>query len=262
MMPKRGPSPVLIDNEVLREWWAAAAWSKLAPVIEQTALGVVQRMGHTGDAAQDMAQEVLIACWRTATVPDAPAAFVARAARNKALDAQKKAAGKYEVRDDDAEELSPEPNALEVLLNTEHRERLRLALRLVPEHLRRPLVLHVFHQRTISELAAQFSSTEGAMKMRLVRARSALREVYDDDAAPPALPDFKFSTHAKRHGTVEVRAYMPLASHDHRVGTWCLPELAWHKVRAALVKGFALQGLALHIDDTHAARHGAAGSNP
>lgn len=44
------------------------------------------------------------------------------------------------------------------------------------------------------------------------------------------------SVHTKRHHTVEVRTFLALPTHKHRLGTWCLPEFAWGEVRAMLLQ--------------------------
>ena len=253
-MGARGPIPALVDNDVLRAWWVAGDWAKIAPVLEHLALGIALRCRVATDDAADIAQNTLIRCWRTDTVPDNPTAYIGRVARNLALDHFKRSSTKYEVRDDaDAHPVATD-SPLDALMWEEARQRLRLSLRLLPEHLRRPLVLHVFHGKTMIALAAQFGSTEGAMKMRMVRARAALRHIYEDDARPVVAADLKLSVHAKQHGSVEVRAFVPFAAHEHRIGTWCLPVAAWQRVRVALVCGFAASGMGLVIDDTHATR--------
>lgn len=262
-MRARGPAPALADNSVLRAWWVAGAWAKLAPMVEQLAHVVALRTVRAEDVAADVAQDAVIRCWRATTVPDAPTAFVQRVARNLALDYLKRGSHRHEVAADtvpEAEGLALNP--LDAIVLREARERLRLTLRMVPEHLRKPLILHVFHQRSVRQLSDQFNTTEGAMKMRLTRARAALRAVYDEDTAAPTRADLTLTTHAKRLQTMEVRAFVPMETHEHRIGTWNLPAHKWALLRDVLIKGALAAGVVLHIDDTHAVRHGTATQAP
>lgn len=254
-MTRRGAPPARADPATWRAWWTAGAWAQLAPVVEQLAQRVALRMVRDHDVADDIAQDALIRCWRSVTVPDAPQAFVRRVARNLALDYVKRAASRYEVEDDAGRDTAhAAPSALDAIVQREAHERLRLTLRRVPDHLRKPLVLHVFHQRSAQELAEQFATTEGAMKMRLSRARAALRAVYDDARRESPRADLRLTTHAKRLRAIEVRAFVPMPTHDHRIGTWCVPVQQWERLRALFVQGALAANVVLDIDDTHAMR--------
>ena len=187
-MGARGPTPALVSNDVLCAWWSAGDWVQLAPVLQRLAYVVALRIVHDTDEANDIAQNALVRCWRVAIVPDAPSAFVGRVARNLALDVFKRGSVRHEVRMEDVEAEAPARGPLDAMVLAEALARLRMALRFVPEVLRRPLVLHAFHRRTAQELAEQFGTTEGAMKMRLVRARAALRAIYEDAPRPARWP--------------------------------------------------------------------------
>lgn len=64
----------------------------------------------------------------------------------------------------------------------------------------------------------------------------------------------KLTTHTKRRGAIEVRAFVWLQtpSQWHRIGTWCLPRVLWeHTVRRVLVQGAEAVAVPLAIDDSH-----------
>src|SRR5688572_14341629 len=71
---------------------------------------------------------------------------------------------------------SPDPSPLERTINREEERILARALHAIPESYRVPLVL--FHQQELSlhEMGRVLSLSESAVKMRLLRGRSLLRE--------------------------------------------------------------------------------------
>jgi RNA polymerase sigma factor (sigma-70 family) len=198
----RGPTPSLVEDTTLRAWWVAGRWDCLVPVLDQVARRATRTvLGGDPDAMDDVVQQTLCNCWRHPECPDRVASFVFRAARNNALDVMKAGYVKRRVRrytpastaEDRSGEADPydeatgtEPDALDVIVTAETHQRLRLALRRLPDHLRRPLILHTFHRRTAADLAGQWQIKEGAMKMRLTRARLLLASIFD--ATLPRLP--------------------------------------------------------------------------
>lgn len=248
----RGPGavPARVDNEVLRRWWGEHAWDKLLPVVEVLANRVASRMlrGANSDVAFDVQQETLVRCWRATVVPDVPTAFVRHVARNLVRDHFKKHATRQEGSTNYAGIASAAPTTLDQLVMDEARERLRKALHHVPEAMRRPLVLQVFHQRTTQELAEMFQCAEGAMRMRLVRARNALRAAYEDDAAGLPGAQFRMEVTDGRNQTVEVLTFLCRGGRKSRIGKLRMSSPVWHKVCAAMTQGFAAQNLTLCVD--------------
>lgn len=187
-----------------RAWWEAKNWDKLTPFLDGSARRAIQRHQPDPDVMDDIAQETVLRCHGSALVPEHPGHFAGRIARNLYLDYQKRGAVKHE-RNGQAAELAvaehddATPDALDRIIADADRERLRLALKAVPDAIRRPLVLQAFHGRTIAALASQFGCEEGAMKMRLVRARELLADAYralDPEYQEPVSEDAPLSTRA------------------------------------------------------------------
>jgi len=175
MRPGRTAS--LFDLETLVAWWTAKDWKLLAPALEQIARAQVLRMFPGDDAqADEIAQGALVRAWSAKVVPDHPADFTKRIARNLVLDHLKHPNRRHEL--EDGKTIDPSFQVLDRLVLEEARELLRLALREIPPALSRPLILQAYHGRTIAELAVQFETTEGALKVRLFKARLALGEAY------------------------------------------------------------------------------------
>jgi len=197
-MNPRGPVPPLVEDVTLRAWWVDGRWDCLFPILDQIARLAARRVlkGDT-DSVDDIVSDTLYRCWRHTECPDRVSSFVFRVARNSALDTLKcgyvrrrvhKSApgngGRVNVEGEQDEDVAlyavdTADNALDAIIAKENHQRLRVALRKVPDHLRRPLILHTFHRRTAADLAAQWQINEGAMKMRLTRARILLAAVFD-----------------------------------------------------------------------------------
>jgi RNA polymerase sigma factor (sigma-70 family) len=167
----------------MRAWWLANDWDRLAPVLNATARRAVQRYRPDADTLDDVAQQTVVRCWGVDVVPAHPGHFAAVVARNVFRDRCKAQARRPEVTGplgartmaafaDDA------PDALAHLIATADGEQLRAAVRTLPDAMRRPLVLQVFHGRSVAALALQFGTTADAMKMRLYRARQRLAVAY------------------------------------------------------------------------------------
>lgn len=166
----------------------AGAWAQLAPAIYSI---VVQRLPRKLDldTREDFAQRTAIRCWQARTAPDNPISFITVVAYNLAKDHYKSRHVRTQVPWDDSYGPTEEqvPDTLAQILADRPEVRLRDALRQLPTHLQRPLILQVYHRRSAAALATQFQTTEGAMKMRLSRARKELRRAYFDEVATLAV---------------------------------------------------------------------------
>lgn len=58
------------------------------------------------------------------------------------------------------------------------------ALAALPAALRAPLLLHAHHGLSVCEIAGVLKLSEGAVRMRLCRARRAFRQAYEKESAP------------------------------------------------------------------------------
>jgi RNA polymerase sigma factor (sigma-70 family) len=75
------------------------------------------------------------------------------------------------------------------LVADQEQRQLLEALRRLPVAQQTLLELHYFEEVSLAELAVIFEATDGAMRVRLHRARVALRELVEELAAPEALAD-------------------------------------------------------------------------
>lgn len=173
------------DNATLATWWGQGNWDALAPALRAVSLSTVPRtFRFDGDVCDDIAATMLARAYVQPTVPKLPAAWVGVATRRLALD-HWRSKGCYTRRPtakalrvnglaDEHERHQP----LDRMIRVEDLARLRMALHHLPDAMRRPLVLSGLHGRTMADLAAQMGTTEGAMKMRVQRARAQLAKLF------------------------------------------------------------------------------------
>jgi len=186
----RGRVPTLFENDTLKAWWVAGAWPQLAPAIYSIVLQRLPRKLDL-DTREDFAQRAAIRCWQSRTIPDSPISFITVVAYNMAKDHYKSKRVRTHVPWDDTHDLAEDliPDALAQILADRPETRLRDALRQLPTHLQRPLILQVYHRRSSAALAVQFGTTDGAMKMRLSRARKELRRAYLGETNAVPVPE-------------------------------------------------------------------------
>lgn len=140
----------------------------------------LRRMVGDGALAEDLAQETFLRAFAArASLPRVqnPRAWLCRVATNLALNALKRrrrfawlpwqaAAERCSPRQDPAEALS-EHSAVEAALAT------------LPPLLRAPLLLYACEGMSVAEVAEALGLSEGAVKMRLQRARRLFRHAYE-----------------------------------------------------------------------------------
>jgi RNA polymerase sigma factor (sigma-70 family) len=166
----------------VRMWWAEKAWHRITPVLQAWAwMAVPMSYGFDSDDREDLISRAVIRAWTSPYVPDRPRAWIVTVVNNLSRDTQK-AAYRNDTRDTEAaDQLLASQEADDWVEEEAYRERLgrlREALRRLPDEHRRCLVLHDLHGRTTADIAAQFGLTDGAVKMRLVRARRLLAAIY------------------------------------------------------------------------------------
>jgi RNA polymerase sigma-70 factor (ECF subfamily) len=133
---------------------------------------------RSDDTARDLAQEVALRAWRRLASLEDPRSFTAwirRIAANAARDHLRRAAIRREDELDDALDLAgdDDPHA-----EAERRAELRLMLAALADEDAEVVSLLVARAEgtSVEELAARVGLSEGALKMRLMRARKRLRE--------------------------------------------------------------------------------------
>lgn len=157
-----------------------AVWRLEAPKL----LGALARLVRDIDLAQDMAQEALLAAlehWPTAGIPVNPAAWLMTAAKNRALDEnrrQKMMRAKHdEIQHTSAQFGAFDAEQLDVLV---HDDVLRLMLischPVLPAESRLALTLRLVAGLSTAEIARALLSNEPAFAQRIVRAKRTIGE--------------------------------------------------------------------------------------
>ncbi len=167
----------------VRVWWEAKEWHRLIPVVSRWAQDAIKsRFTLSGDDSDDIVSRVIVKAWTAPDVPDSPRNWVVTVTANLVRDHAKAGWNARRTPSDSMDVFAGTFAADALIDDAEQRVRigrLREALRRLPELLRRCLVLHDLHGRTCPDIAAQMETTEGAVKMRLVRARKMLAVLYE-----------------------------------------------------------------------------------
>ncbi len=148
--------------------------------VHTVALKRARRESDDHDEADDVASMVMARMFFSGTEIDDPQRVAYVAARNALLDVRKRLHTRHERpwRDgDDAVDETADPLAA-LIAAQEHatrRRALRLALRALSPADRQAVRLYHLRGVPVPEVARALRTTEGAMKMRLIRARHAMR---------------------------------------------------------------------------------------
>lgn len=195
-----------LTTDELRDIWLDGEWATFAECVRSIVTGSLQRIINDPDTEAEILQTILIRCWelpteRVQNIPN-PVGFIKRVAVNEAYDTFKSGRHKYLVGSFLGEEHvkhapDAEPIAIDRMTGDESaKERemtIREAIRQLPPHVQRPLVLHYFHDRSVKQLAVQFGVSEGSIKMRLVRGRTQLEKLLRHTPVAPA--DWSWKRH-------------------------------------------------------------------
>ena len=128
------------------------------------------------DQAEDAAQDSLVRIWKALDRYDGRAAlssWIYTVTRNRCLTALERRRT-HESRDELGE--SAEPRAAAAPWDG-RAEQLRELIELLPERLRRALLLYYYEERSVAEVALMLGAAEGTIKTTLFRARAALAEM-------------------------------------------------------------------------------------
>lgn len=140
--------------------------------------------GYAADAGDhdDLLQDILVALWRA--LPrfrgeSSERTFVYRVAHNRAIShVARRRRDTDALRDDQLVDPGPRPDAQ--LDRKERSERLRAAIRRLPESQRQAVILHL-EGLSPREIAALQGTTENNVGVRLTRARQALRALLGEE---------------------------------------------------------------------------------
>lgn len=171
------------EVEALRAAWQRGDWDTLTPRLLAIGAHCLRGSSLSDDERDDLIARALMRAWSQDEAPEHPAAWLFRVLRNAALDDAKHA--RFAARfDGDLPSAQPAPDA--ALIDAEEHDRvlaqLRVALRGLPDALRRCVVLRYLHHRSHAEIAQQLHISQSAVKGRIHRGLSALRAWYAPDA--------------------------------------------------------------------------------
>jgi len=169
----------------LTAFWRAREWHRFVPLARAFVhRWVPHAVVFDYDTTEDIATWITVRCWALPFVPDDAEAFVRTLCRTRALDVLKNVRETRREPMPDADDsptwidpASERRSALDAIISADDATQLRDALGHLPPDYRRVLYLHDIHGRGLASLAEQFATTEGAMKMRVHRARRMLGHV-------------------------------------------------------------------------------------
>ena len=131
--------------------------------------------------AEDAAQDSLVRIWKALDQYDGRAAlssWIYTVARNRCLTAleRRRTHESWDELDESAETRGPAVAAAQQPWDG-RAEQLRELVELLPERLRRALLLYYYEERSVTEVALMLGAPEGTIKTALHRARAALTEM-------------------------------------------------------------------------------------
>ncbi|HTT01457.1 MAG TPA: sigma-70 family RNA polymerase sigma factor [Steroidobacteraceae bacterium] len=129
--------------------------------------------------AQDAAQESLVRVWKSLESYDGRASlssWIYAITRNRCLTALERRRTMESLSDEDVETQVGSLQAPDAQPTDDVGALLRELVDLLPERLRRTLLLYYFEERSLGEVALMLGCPEGTVKTQLFRARAALAE--------------------------------------------------------------------------------------
>lgn len=143
----------------------------------QRLVGQVHAMIGNRDEAQECVQEAFVRAWSHRKQLErayAPEAWVRTTAYRLAVSRWRRTVRGRRAPDRAVQHTAPTPGP------TEDRVAVVEALRLLPEHQRRALVLHHLCDLPVEAVAREVGAPVGTVKARLSRGRAALQQLLDD----------------------------------------------------------------------------------
>jgi RNA polymerase sigma-70 factor (ECF subfamily) len=177
-------SPVEVEPEI--GWMSRIrdgdmdAFRLLVEAHQARVIGIISKMLGSDSEAEDLAQQVFIRVWKSASRYKPTAKFTTwlfRIARNLVFNEirrRRHAGGRMEDAPEQAERSEREPD--QVLLESELQEAIQQAIDQLPETQRLAIVLRRFEEMPYEEIAEVMDTTVPAVKSILFRARTELRE--------------------------------------------------------------------------------------
>jgi RNA polymerase sigma-70 factor (ECF subfamily) len=163
-----------------------AAFAEFYDATSRAVFGIALRVLRDRAQAEEVAQEVFLEAWRTATRYDAsqgtPSAWINTIAHRRAVD-RVRAAERSAYRDQrhaDEQTAVPIPDVSEEVVSRDVGERVRRALTRLPDGQRIALALAYYDGRTQREVAEMLNLPLGTVKTRIRDAMKKLRTYLDE----------------------------------------------------------------------------------
>lgn len=157
---------------VLFEWFAPRVKSYML------------KLGASPAAAEELAQDTLLAVWRKAESFDparaGAAAWIFTIARNLRIDAARRDRIFRVIDAEPEEKASEEPGPDALLASNEHSARIREAMKALPREQVEVIRLSFFEDRPHGEIAEKLQLPLGTVKSRLRLAMARLKALLDD----------------------------------------------------------------------------------
>lgn len=151
-------------------------YARHAPML----IGFLSARLNNRQIAEEILQDVMLAAWENA------AAFEGRSkvktwlltiARNRAINAYRKRRVPQMQLDDAFELQSEDTGPMEATLRADQQEAVRAAIQELPDEQREVLILVFYHQLSGPEVAEVLGISQGTVKSRLHRAKTALKRI-------------------------------------------------------------------------------------
>ncbi len=145
--------------------------------------GLVLRILHSREEAEDVLQELLLQVWKRASDFDEargrPFTWLVTLARSRAIDRLRSLGARDRATTESARDAGPEPwsDAADDAIRSEQSEIVRQALAELPEEQRQALLLAYFEGLTQTEIATRLGAPLGTVKTRMRSGMIKLREL-------------------------------------------------------------------------------------
>ena len=145
--------------------------------------GLVMRILHSREEAEDVLQELLLQVWKRASDFDEargrPFTWLVTLARSRAIDRLRSLGARDRATTESVRDAGPEPwsDAADDAIRSEQSKIVRQALAELPEEQRQALLLAYFEGLTQTEIAARLGAPLGTVKTRMRSGMIKLREL-------------------------------------------------------------------------------------
>lgn len=161
-----------------------AAFAELFQLMAPRIKAYLMSLGTLPEAAEEVAQEAMLAVWRKASYFDASRAsastWIFTIARNLRIDHQRRQRATDPLTGDEAEDPSLVPTPEKLLIDSLEEERVRTALAALPPEQQAIVRLSFFSDQPHSEIARELGLPLGTVKSRIRLALGRLRRLLDD----------------------------------------------------------------------------------